>query len=937
MRKLSALAILTVTAVSTAASAAPPACKDLLTDWFAAVKDVDAGNKGKKEADWDPLPPLDISAAAGHLDCLKDDVLVINGDTMVNMKPLVTCSKVCSEDGKTACTADGTGCTCNKFKTDDCKLDYAGAAAKAAELMGGAGSWDELVIFGAQISPSSNPPAPLFYRDGYAPGTPAKTDPMTMMMTPAVPAKAGVNEVLGIGLDKMDRVAGHPYVGYIAAGGTNQAAKFADGGTDGWLKKLKKDDFKGAIAAYGPCGKAPKLPSDAPADQAAPGICFPSFYNYFDALAQATGALYGPYLKGPKEMTKGQELTQSPVIISSTAYTGPTGPVVGASSIKTGFLKKVKVFVIDPMTMMPKLDMAGMPVLADQDSPNDAYFGANPRYWNSLLDTQGSLFAGNTYRNNGNGTYETTKPSAFYGINVPFPAGWNAGTNLSGSQILRFQPLDLYAMGLISKEELLKTTQYKSFMGVSAAAVYKDGRANAPTSFDKIAGPQMGQRTGLIVRPGSADGSAWLKTADILTANGERMPAFGAAPKFIKQLWVVVSKPTLYVEQDTKALASDPTMKDQNDLMMRRAQQLQNLDVVTAWRRQFSAYYYMLTGYRGRVVNTVDGVDDNAYFEFGLNKNDEPGFTADGGVEVEQQGWESASASGPDMKTVLRFTNVGAGQGITYMGMNPGLRITGAQNVNKVPVNSVSVRMRVPVSASAALKGATATLTLPGLDPITIPAPPAALVADGAWHTYVAPLPVGNDTFKAGSFNSFSFSPTSKDYQGEGIEVEFIRIANAPSLKDADKIGQRCGACDAKNLSANAKKQCTMLCAGHDDNYIAQVDVSDGFIDAEDNCPTVYNPDQADGNGDGVGDACEDFDADGVVNAWDNCPTVTNSRQVDANGNGVGDVCDGSQATPCFLKPDSLGGPVSSGPGALFGVLLAGSVGALVIRRRRRR
>jgi hypothetical protein len=632
-------------------------------------------------------------------------------------------------------------------------------------------------------------------------------------------------------------------------------------------------------------------------------------------------------------MTKGQELTQSPVIISSTAYTGPMGPVVGASSIKTGFLKKVKVFSIDPMTMMPKIDpVTMMPVLVDQDSPNDAYFGANPRYWNSLLDTQGSLFAGNSYRNNGNGTYETTKPTAFYGINVPFPAGWNAGTNLSGSQVLRFQPLDLYAMGLISKDELLKTTQFKSFMGVTAAAVYKDGRANAPTSFDKIAGPQMGQRTGLVVRPGSADGSAWLKTADILTANGERAPAYGAASKVIKQLWVVVSKPTTFVDQDNK---------DANDLAMRHAQQLQNLDVVSAWRRQFAAYYYMLTGYRGRVVNTADGVDDNAYFEFGLNKNDEPGFTADGGVEVEQVGWESANPAGPtggpEMKTVLRFTSVGAGQGITYMGMNPGLRITGAQNINKVPVNSVAVRMRVPAGDSAAVKGATATLTLPGLEPISIPPAPAALVADGAWHTYVAALPVGDDAFKNGNFNSFSFSPTSKDYQGAGIEVEFIRIANTPSLKDADKVGQRCGACDAKNLSAGAKKQCTMLCVGHDDNYIAQVDVSDGFIDAEDNCPAVYNPDQADGNGDGVGDACEDFDADGIVNAWDNCPTTTNSRQVDANGNGVGDVCDGSQSTPCFLKPDSLGGPVSSGPGALLGVLLAGSVGALVIRRRRRR
>ncbi len=33
----------------------------------------------------------------------------------------------------------------------------------------------------------------------------------------------------------------------------------------------------------------------------------------------------------------------------------------------------------------------------------------------------------------------------------------------------------------------------------------------------------------------------------------------------------------------------------------------------------------------------------------------------------------------------------------------------------------------------------------------------------------------------------------------------------------------------------------------------------DGFNDAEDNCPLVYNPDQTDVNGNGIGDACEDF------------------------------------------------------------------------------
>lgn len=38
----------------------------------------------------------------------------------------------------------------------------------------------------------------------------------------------------------------------------------------------------------------------------------------------------------------------------------------------------------------------------------------------------------------------------------------------------------------------------------------------------------------------------------------------------------------------------------------------------------------------------------------------------------------------------------------------------------------------------------------------------------------------------------------------------------------------------------------------------AQIDTdSDGIENAQDNCPTVYNPDQADSDRDGIGDACE--------------------------------------------------------------------------------
>ncbi len=77
----------------------------------------------------------------------------------------------------------------------------------------------------------------------------------------------------------------------------------------------------------------------------------------------------------------------------------------------------------------------------------------------------------------------------------------------------------------------------------------------------------------------------------------------------------------------------------------------------------------------------------------------------------------------------------------------------------------------------------------------------------------------------------------------------------------------------------------------------------DGVGDVCDNCPDVYNPDQADADGDGVGDVCDncpdvhnadqaDADGDGVGDVCDNCPDVFNPDQADSNGNGVGDACD---------------------------------------------
>lgn len=74
---------------------------------------------------------------------------------------------------------------------------------------------------------------------------------------------------------------------------------------------------------------------------------------------------------------------------------------------------------------------------------------------------------------------------------------------------------------------------------------------------------------------------------------------------------------------------------------------------------------------------------------------------------------------------------------------------------------------------------------------------------------------------------------------------------------------------------------------------LARIDSDhDSIGDDVDNCPRRPNEDQADVDGNGVGDVCEDSDADSVPDVVDNCPSDRNPLQTNSDDDRFGDACD---------------------------------------------
>jgi hypothetical protein len=190
-------------------------------------------------------------------------------------------------------------------------------------------------------------------------------------------------------------------------------------------------------------------------------------------------------------------------------------------------------------------------------------------------------------------------------------------------------------------------------------------------------------------------------------------------------------------------------------------------------------------------------------------------------------------------------------------------------------------------------------------------------------------------------------APAAPDSDGDGVQDPADNCPSTTNLdqadRDADGRGDACSPAVDGSAPPPAEPELPPVATDTD---------LDGVPDVRDDCPARANADQADLDGDGLGDACDpDLDGDGVAQGAkvhpDNCAMAPNPQQQDLDGDGLGDACDpdvpaAARDPVATAQPAAGPEPQANGAGAALAAtawIVGGLVGAaalagVVLRRR---
>lgn len=442
---------------------------------------------------------------------------------------------------------------------------------------------------------------------------------------------------------------------------------------------------------------------------------------------------------------------------------------------------------------------------------------------------------------------------------------------------------------------------------------------------------------------------------DVVDANGPRYPDFFEAPKFTKELFVLVTRPRELPIPTTDCVEG-------------------SFERVVRMRQEWNEYFYRTTEFRGRAITRVELVDDMPLWDWGLLSREglDP-LDASERWTGESLAEDLTTVATPAM-TCRNDDDCDEGQPCRdgkCMGTDTGLRVVATGPESRVvspemlfhaaDYDAARIALRATAGTAGRLYWSTATPAVFDEEhSVAFPLP-----ADGERHVTTAAL--HGVAGWEGNVTALAIAPanTAATITIDRVQLVDLEIASfcggavtdprvpcvaRACVRDEPRVETCTPACDpgfeCRDAACQLPEACVEDCecdpgfhceeAAPCPDGAACLEVipdrdQDGYLDDFDNCPRLSNVDQRDGNHDGFGDACEDYDADGATNAVDNCPTVVNARQTDDDGDGLGDACDADfhgRAGGCATAPGR-----DAAAGATMLLLLVG-LAALVRRRR---